>query len=156
MPRKSAASLKQFEWQNRIKDVEQEFASTRLATNRLLAEAKRDATILQKAVSLRDIQQASCRLDGTYIIRLFAEFETGLRQYWPTARGTDPPTRTRDLLDGIAATRRIPRDQLNDAHEVRDYRNNLIHDREERSTPIPIAEARRRLCRFFSFLPLTW
>ena len=62
---------------------------------------------------------ASGFLELTYIIRLFAEFETGLRLFWPTARGTEPPGRTRDLVDGIAATRRIPFQELVNAHAVR-------------------------------------
>ena len=47
----------------------------------------------------------SVRLEGTYVIRLFAEFETGLRLYWATIRQTEPPTQ--HLLDGIAARRAI-------------------------------------------------
>jgi hypothetical protein len=99
---------------------------------------------------------ASARLDGTYVIRLFAEFETGLRLYWLAARKTDPPGRMRDLLDGVAAARRIPYDQLKEAHVVRDYRNSLLHERQEEAEPIPIAAARGHLCRFFSFLPPKW
>ena len=96
------------------------------------------------------------RLDGTYIIRLFAEFETGLRLFWPTAKGTDPPSRTRDLLDGVAAYRRIPHDELKNAHAVREYRNLLVHERDEAMEPIPIADARHQLIKFFSFLPPNW
>jgi hypothetical protein len=96
------------------------------------------------------------RLEGTYIIRLFAEFETGLRLFWPTARGTDPPARTRDLIDGVAATRRVPNGERLNAHAVREYRNFLVHERDEEVVPISIVEARGYLCRFFAFLPPTW
>ena len=144
------------EWQRRIKTVEREFTSTRFASDRLLAEAVRDSAVLKAVISLRDIRQASSRLDGTYIIRLFAEFEAGLRQFWFAARGADSPSRTRDLLDGIAASRKIPYDQLANAHKVRDYRNNLIHERDEQSVLISVADARHHLCYFFSFLPPDW
>lgn len=149
---------KTYEWCARIKDVERlEYSATRLAVDRLLAAAEQDGTILtEKKLRLRDIRRAAARLDGTFVIRLFAEFETGLRLFWETARGTDPPNRTRDLLDGLAATRRIPHDQLTDAHAVRDYRNSLVHEREEPTIPIPIAKACSHLCRFFSFLPPKW
>src|SRR5687767_8209414 len=105
-----------YDWLRKIKAVEREHSSTRLATERLLEEARHDSTILRGNLTLRDIGNSSERLDGTYIIRLFAEFETGLRLFWPTARGTDPPSRTRDLLDGVAATRRIPDDNRISAH----------------------------------------
>ena len=51
----------------------------RLAVDRLLEGARRDPTILSGDLNLHDIINASERLEGTYIIRLFAEFETGLR-----------------------------------------------------------------------------
>ena len=90
----------------------------------------------------------------TYLIRLFAEFETGLRLYWATIRETEPPTQ--HLLDGIAASCDIPPGRLADAHAVREYRNSLVHERDEGMAPISIAEARGSLCRFFAFLPPTW
>ncbi len=144
------------EWQRRIKAVEREFKSTRLAVDRLQSEATRDPAILNNAISLRDIGQASERLNGTYIVRLFAEFETGLRQFWLADRGTNPPTRTRALLVGIAATRKIPPDQLDNAHKVREHRNNLIHERDEESDLVSVTDARHHLCHFFSFLSPNW
>jgi hypothetical protein len=147
---------KRTEWLQRIKAIEREHTVTRLAVRRLLESANRDPTILKGDVTLRDIGHAAGRLEGTYLIRLFAEFETGLRLFWPTAKGTEPPGRTRDLLDGIASARRIPPDQLTNAHAVREYRNSLVHEREEETAPIPIAQARGHLCTFFSFLPLNW
>ena len=144
------------EWQSRIKTVESEFKSARLAVDRLLADASRDHAILKPMISLSDVRQASERLEGTYIVRLFAEFETGLRQFWRTARRSDTPSRTRDLLDGIAASRQIPNDQRINAHKVRTRRNNLIHERDEQSAPISLVDARGYLCYFLSFLPPNW
>jgi hypothetical protein len=143
------------DWLRRIKAVEREHAAVQLATSRLLEAGRRDPTLLKAEVKYRDIVEAEKALEGTYIIRLFAEFETGLRQFWESVRDTHP--RTRDLLEGIAATRAIPDQQLSDAHEVRECRNSLVHEREdEEAEPIPIAVARGYLCRFFSFLPYQW
>ena len=58
----------------------------RLAIDRLLSQARREPALLRGDVTLRDLAIASGRLDGTYVIRLFAEFETGLRLFWPSAR----------------------------------------------------------------------
>jgi hypothetical protein len=85
---------------------------------------------------------------------LFAEFETGLRVFWKTIRDTEPSTQ--DLLNGIAARRGIPHDRNANAHAVREYRNTLVHERDEEVVSISIAEARGVLCRFFAFLPPTW
>jgi len=143
-------------WQRRIKAVEREYAAVRLAADRLLEAAERDPTVLTREVALRDLRHALQRLDGTYIIRLFAEFESGLRLFWVAARGVEPPSRTRDLVDGVAAMRWIRDEQRLPAHAVRDYRNALVHEREEAVVPVSIADARGRLCRFFSFLPPNW
>jgi hypothetical protein len=134
--------------------MELDHSSTRCALDRLLVEARRDPTILGSDLKLQDIANASGRLEGTYIIRLFAEFETSLRLFWATIRDTEPPTQ--HLLEGIAARRGIPPDRLAGAHAVREYRNSLVHERDDGVAPISIAEARGRLCRFFAFLPPTW
>ena len=141
-------------WLRRIKAIEREHASTRLAIGRLLEEARRDPTILTGELKLHDIVIASECLEGTYVIRLFAEFEARLRLFWKTIRDTEPLTQ--DLLNGIAARRGIPQARIAGAHAVREYRNALVHVREQEFDPIPIAEARQHLCRFFAYLPPTW
>lgn len=145
-----------YAWQRRIKAVEREHSGVWLAANHLLETASRDPTVLRGDVTHRDLVHATENLEGTYIIRLFAEFEAGLRLFWQTARGTNPPRRTQDLLNGVAATRRISHDELVNAHSVREYRNKLVHEREESMPPISISEARSHLCKFFRFLPPTW
>lgn len=107
-----------------IKAVEREYLILRSAIDRLLAESDGRAAAGVRAVAWRlgDVRQAAEHLEGTYIIRLFAEFETGLRRFWQAKRRADPPARTRDLMEGVAAMRRIPPAHCQDAHEVRDYR----------------------------------
>lgn len=148
---------KRVEWLDRIKIVEREHAAIRIAARRLLADVEGDPTIAADAgLRPRDVQFAAARAEPTYIIRLFAEFETGLRLCWAVVRGSDPPSRTRDLIDGIAALRHIGDYDRVGVHEVREYRNSLVHEREEPVNVINITESRHRLCRFFSHLPLDW
>lgn len=143
-------------WLKQIGAVEVEFSAMRLAIDRLSADAVRDVTILGTGLTPREVTGASERLEGTYIIRLFAEFETGLRSFWSSTRRASPPGRTRDLLDGVAATRQVPHRPLANAHAVREYRNGLVHLRDEPATPIAIAQARGHLRTFLSYLPPAW
>jgi len=147
-----------FERVARIKAVEREYSATRLATDRLLAAAEQDPTVLgqNRDLRVRDVRDASKHLEGTYIIRLFAEFESALRMFWPRARSTDAPSRTRDLLDGVAATCKIQNEQIQNAHSVRLYRNALVHERGEAVETISISTSRGYLCEFFSFLSRYW
>ncbi len=142
------------EWDKAIKAIEREYASMRWPPIGCWKTRTRDPTVLGREIDLRHIVGASVRLEGTYVIRLFAEFETGLRLFWATIRDTEPPTQ--HLLDGIAARRAITPERLANAHAVRVYRNSLVHERDEEVAPISMAEAQGSLCRFFAFLPLTW
>lgn len=142
------------QWQSRIKAVERQYVAMRQAADRFRQAAIDDPTILLENLRHREIVAASRNLEGTYIIRLFAEFETGARQYWDAKWRTDP--KTIDLLEGLAARCGIPDTQRDNAHLVREYRNSLVHQREDATEAVPIAVARGYLCRFFSFLPSQW
>jgi hypothetical protein len=144
-----------YEWLSRIKAVEREHVAVQQAADYFREAAADDPNLLDDDLRHRDIVAAISHLEGTYVIRLFAEFETGARQYWSAIRNTEP--RTADLLDGLAARCSIPDEQLENAHAVREYRNELVHERDdEQVDPLPIDQARAHLCRFFSFLPTQW
>src|ERR1700722_8108459 len=70
------------EWQSRIKAIEREYVAMRQAADRFRQDALADPTILAGNLRQGEIVVASRNLEGTCIIRLFAEFETGARQYW--------------------------------------------------------------------------
>ena len=142
-------------WIRRIKAVEREYLATRFSVDQALQQVRQDPTLLTRDLRVREIEHASELLEGTYIIRLFAEFETALRIFLQKSRGR-PPARTRDLLETVAARRRIPHEHLRNAHAVRDYRNVLVHEREADIDPMSIREARSHLCVYFSFLPRDW
>lgn len=147
------------EWLDRIKRVEMEFHLVEWSVEFLESQIRRDPTVVPAEFDLRDYNQSFRRearehLEGTYFIRVFAEFETGLRVYWETTRKTEPPTK--DLMNGIAAARPIPSEQIEAAHAVREYRNSLVHEREDEVEPIPLSDAVADLCKFFSYLPYKW
>jgi len=143
-----------FDWLVRIKAVDQEHAAMRQAADRFVADVRHDPTILRREVRPRDVAHASDHLEGTYLVRLFAEFETGLRSYWRAVRRTRPSAEV--LIDRVADLRGIPAEVRDHTHGVRDYRNRLVHEREGGGTPVPIALARSRLCTFFDRLPRQW
>jgi hypothetical protein len=94
-------------------------------------------------------------LEATYFIRLFAEFESALRDVWnSTGRGTEP--RTADLLDALTSRREIPANVRNAAHGVRKYRNAIVHEESGQTPAVRFAEASRRLFRFLSYMPFDW
>ena len=143
-------------WSRRIKDVEREYHSVRFAVDRTFAHARTDNSILKNAFTLREIVRAAEMLESTYIMRLFAEFESAVRLYYQRSRKKRMPSKTEDLLNAVASSRGIPHQQLGNAHRVRIYRNELVHERHRSHEPFDIKIARGYLCHFLSFLPRDW
>src|SRR5205085_1499714 len=134
-----------------------EFRLVEFGLDRLRMEATADASVLsqfQTGPSL--LRRAITLLETTYFIRLFAEFETGLRVAWRRAFGRTSQPQTARLLAAVAARCRVPDQWLADVDAVRQYRNALVHESDDQVDPISIEVASGRLCRFFSRLPDNW
>jgi len=102
----------------------------------------------------QDLKRCQDRFQATYIIRLFAEFEANLRDYWATCRNTEPPMR--DLLNSVATRCRIKTDWHTDAQKLREHRNDLVHHANIGANPQGIHEAAQVAAKFLSALPPEW
>jgi hypothetical protein len=148
---------KRDEWIIRIKHVEQEYNIATLAISLLAERIRNDPTLLPEGIQQKDIERTAEGFVTTYLVRMFAVFEAGLRRYWHEGlkRDTHPPMR--DLLDGITSTRSIDHPFLEAAHRVREFRNSLVHDQDdEPEETFTIEQSRRHLTRYFSYLPPHW
>jgi hypothetical protein len=85
---------------------------------------------------------------------MFAEFETGVRSYWRTIK---PRAHTQEeaLLNRVGDKYGIPADVIHAAHKAREYRNNLMHHRQEEVEGVTVSEARRCFATYFARLPNT-
>jgi len=110
--------------------------------------------------SLRDYEAARRRLEPTYIVRLWSEFESALRSYRRFIVGNPIDNiRAFDLINwaqGIKEGRQVDDGARELVHEVREYRNSLIHERDDMAPGVEIEEARRRLSTYLSKLPDQW
>jgi hypothetical protein len=143
--------------QERIVAVEREYKAAKVAVGLLGREMQQNPTLGQAdGWGIRDAKQVQENLEPTFIIRLYAEFEAGLREAWEHhfKRQTHPPMR--DLLIAIA-TKRSAADILDDTQAVQEYRNQIVHEGDSREVQaIPFAKARRALAIYLSRLPLNW
>ncbi len=146
---------RRFEWHERIKAVEREYWSVRRAVDRLAADVTRDPKALGDGPRPRDLRSADENLEGTYFVRMFAEFEAGVRSFWRTIK---PRARTQAevLVDRVGDKCKIPADVIRLAHSSRKYRNMLLHDREEEAEHVTISAAQRCLQNYLSRLPNAW
>jgi hypothetical protein len=145
---------RRFDWHERIKAIEREYWSARKAVDRLLAEVARDPDFLGEGRSPRDLRSADENLEGTYLIRMFAEFETGIRSFWITIKPRR--TQTEILLDRVGDKCKVPADVIDLAHSTRKYRNSLLHEREEVVDVVTISMAQRCFQHYLSRLPEVW
>lgn len=148
---------KKTERSERMKSVEREYqiAETALAA---LEEAltQHSGLLTAKGLSVADLRTYRGKLQETYFIRLFAEFETGLKDYWKNGLHEDPQTRIMDVITSVGARHRILDAWRINTHAARKYRNRLIHEEDAESDPMNLTDARRYLGRFFGSLPDDW
>lgn len=141
----------------RIRAVEGEYRAAAAAMTLLEERLQKDPSFgPDKDWGQSDAMALRTNLEITFLIRLFAEFESGLRDAWLNhyGRTTHPPMK--DLLAAMAALRSISPQWHDDADAVRAYRNAILHEGGTSVRPITLKEARHCLCRFFSYLPLDW
>lgn len=147
------------EWLSRVKAVEREFYAARSTVERMRGLVARGEAVLTDA-GVGDLESAAQNLESTYMIRLWAEFETAVRSYYGWRRNEPfSRIRTRDLIDAVAGVRlgrAISGDVRERVHAVREYRNSLIHARGDSSTAVALSDARRVLNLYLCRLPETW
>ena len=147
--------MRRFEWLNRLKAVEREFEFVRFAieqTERLLGEADSD---LPTHLSQDDARSAKRRLAATYLVRIFAEFEAALRDYWRSVRDKTTQRPVSTLIESLARYCAVSEAIYLDANDVRERRNRIVHDG-ELPTAVDIGLVRGQLCVFLSHLLRGW
>jgi hypothetical protein len=146
-----------------LNGVRDELEAARLAIAHTQMGIRNGQALTIRVAGFRPSHFGECagNLERTYVLRLFAEFEGIVRTYWALARPRPRRRRTpmEILLDRSALSCRMPVDVLEDAHDVRRYRNSLIHDDHEDNAAIAVLdfhECKSRLAAFVRSLPLRW
>ena len=97
-------------------------------------------------------------LEETYIIRIYAEFEAGLRDYWVTYNRRQTHPGMEQLLNSAIPTQLFSRDTIDRAEAVRIYRNSLVPHRDGISDEdaITVHEAKKFMCAYLACLDPNW
>lgn len=141
----------------RMKAVEREHRTAELARAALEDALALDSGLLtDSGLTAADLRAWKGKLEDTYFIRLFAEFETGLKDYWKNGLGKDPMIRIMDVINSIGSRHRVLNAYRVNVHAARKYRNRLIHEEDADADPVALIAARRDLGRFFGHLPDDW
>jgi hypothetical protein len=137
--------------------VEREHTVIRIATDHLLRSIQEGTLGLEENLKRLDIYRASNMLESTYIIRLFTEFETGLKRFLKAKR-LKIPRNAKPLINRVAARIGIAGDALTNTHKVREYRNKIVHslEKEDDEALLTIRRVTSFLCTFFDRLRVAW
>lgn len=112
----------------RVKAVESEHTAVRFTTDHALRSLGEGGVVLEEGLKRSDVNRASERLEGTYIIRLFSEFEVALQTILRERKIKKIPIGAKPLINRVASYFRFAGPILDNAHVVREYRNKLVHD----------------------------
>jgi hypothetical protein len=142
----------------RIADVVQEYLAAQTAADWLAARTAEDPSFGRKhGWEPKGGHAFLQNLESTYLVRMYAEFEAGLRDYWASYLGRDTQPPMVQLLRHAIPTQAFSRDCIDNADDVRKYRNHLVHDSEEEPPPkITLLDAKKYLCDYFSRLDPRW
>ena len=145
----------------RIKAVLQEYLAARTAAELLVAATLPDPSYGHSRGWEPKAGAAFVKnLEATYIIRIYAEFEAGLRDYWTTYRKQTTRPGMYQLLNQAIPTQHFPLDAIDDADDVRKYRNFLVHDIEDEPGDdiaiVRVQEAKKYLCAYIACFDPAW
>jgi hypothetical protein len=93
----------------RLRAVENEYLSCRAALTYAIREwaSITSAPEWQGRIQTQ-AREALDRLESTYVIRLFSEFEAILRDHWTATESADCPDRVEDLINRLGAVTECP------------------------------------------------
>ena len=141
----------------RMKSVEREYENVEIVLDALVSPLVRSSGFLTKiGLSAADIQKCQKNLHDTYFIRLFAAFETSVRDYWKNGLRRKPQVHIRDIIDSLASRHIVLEVVLNGVHRARKWRNRMIHEDDAEAEPVAINDARSAFGRFIGRLPDNW
>ena len=139
-----------------LEGVEVKLSAVRFAVQFAISAGEADVSVLPVApvkVTLHLLRQVDASLESTYLLRLFAEFEHVLLSLWLTKRRTRP--RMQQLIDLVGSSCLISQRAIDAAHDVRRYRNAIVHRLAHRPS-LTFEECRSRLGHYMSHLPPKW
>jgi len=148
-----------YELIGRLKAVEREHTALRFTTDHVLRSLGEGGVDVDEGLRRLDVNRASERLEGTYIIRLFSEFEVALKTFLHERKFKKIPRDAKPLIDRVASYIKFSGPILDNAHGVREYRNKLVH-RLVYGIPddqkMTIRTATSHLCTFLSRAVARW
>src|SRR5947208_3518317 len=95
-------------WLERIQAGEREYKVARIAARTLEKALRANPSLLSAArLTLVDFRALRDNLEATYLVRMFAAFEAGLRHVWKHARKRTTTLGMEQLINSLTSWKRI-------------------------------------------------
>jgi len=145
----------------RITAVLQEFLAARTASELLAEKTKANPSYGRNdGWEPRAGPAFTDNLEATYIIRIYAEFEVALRDYWLSYRKKTTRPKMYQLVNQLIPDQGFSRDVIDNADDVREYRNFLVHDIEDEPgagmAAFSLKQVKGYLCAYIARLNAAW
>ena len=145
-------------WMERVRAIESEFRAVESAVTLLETKVSENPNWGERyGWKARDAAPARRNLEATYTVRLFAEFESAVRDLWADHFKKRTRPNTEVLLNRVGSLCSLAQDTIDGADRVRAYRNRLVHERGQDSVgSMTITLAKSRLCTYLKGFPRSW
>ncbi len=149
--------MRRLDGHDQLKQVSRSYSTASRAIQLLNELCRENPNHLRRGnIDLIQLLEVSTQLHEVYFVRLFANFESILRDYWKEGLKRKSRPVTEQLVKSVAARRQIPQDILDLIQQIRNFRNSLVHDEHQAHRPFTIEEASRQLNTFLARLPDQW
>ena len=139
-----------------MKSVERQYFVAEMARESLETALRAHSALLTGiGLNAADLRAFKSNLLDTYFIRLFAEFETAIKDYWKNGLNEDPRTRVMDVIDSLAARRRVLDSVRMNVHATRKWRNKLVHEDDTDASEVELTAPEARSASFLVSCPMT-
>ena len=101
------------------------------------------------------IGQLAARLESTYIIRMFSEFELSLKLFLKEKHEAVPPN-IKPRINRVAKLVGFKGAPLDNAHKARRYRNKVVHFLDEDIGALSLRKVTSFLCTYLDQLKKDW
>ena len=139
----------------RIDAVEAEFGASKYALAELTSSvATNPAPLRRQGLRPRDVAVCLKRLEPTYTVRAFAEFDMAIRHVHRKVRRRPALSRGNvvDLMNWVASHFYMTCDVTARVDNVRTYRNSIVHEGNV-AMPLTLRQCCSHLRRFLGWLP---
>jgi hypothetical protein len=149
--------MKRTQCHDSLKAIKANYDTALYAVEQFVELAKnRPQLLFSHGIELTDVIDVSRQLHNVYFIYMFACFENSIRSYWRAWRKKKGKPNTEQIIDVLAGRHSISQDTLDDVHDMRNYRNFLVHEDAKKCRVCTIAEASKCLNVYLAAFPIEW